>query len=760
MKTRRLGGALLTLALVLTLAPMMGGEAKAMPGDTPKMLNIGVPSSVNSLGFENIIYGSTVNYGNGQSAHYDKYTNTLTLTGVTLNGDMYGVTGDYAYALYCDGDLNILLSGSCTLSPDEDGAENFCGIYVDGNLTIKNVNNTNATLTAAPQKVSSPSSDIKKSAGIYCTGKLTIEQQGSGTLTVTATGNDATTSSCGVEVKSGKLIATAGKPTGSSGQSFGISTGNAAQNNIELKSTSAEVVARMPSLADDFTYSSHFGAIFSNGKVYVYKGKLTLQSAGVLGGTYQSIKAPNLSAQAGLLAWAGESYDGTGARLYGTSTQNSISSGSYGGFHYLHIDATKVEIVMPDFTYNDSAPTMYYANFYSAYGSSYSNSTALDEPTVTYTGTVAKDSSAYSSPTMPTDAGRYTVTVTYSDGTTGCKNFTISPRPFSGNLMVWVNPSQQGTYNGKEQDVVLSVTDGGVTLTKGVDYTVTNGTATDVEEKQLTVEGMGNYSGSKAGGKWSLKKKTPTADDFNVTATTTVTYDGTPKTVPLPTLKNGMTGCGTIELRYDNTTMAKDAGVYTVTFVVGSGQNFNAAGPFAYGTLMIEKADNSITAGTLSVCKGRNSINLSQAVSGNQGNVTYEITGSALDCSVNGSTFTSGIETGTVTVRATAAGDKNHKSGTAVITVTITEYGIRNMSVNGTTLTWSACLPVGGSGTVIAAWYDANDRLLGCTVKGVAFSGNADAQTISVGANAARYKLFLLDSGYKPLCGAWDSKNP
>ena len=96
----------------------------------------------------------------------------------------------------------------------------------------------------------------------------------------------------------------------------------------------------------------------------------------------------------------------------------------------------------------------------------------------------------------------------------------------------------------------------------------------------------------------------------------------------------------------------------------------------------------------------------------------------------------------------------------ADITVTITEYGIRNMSVNGTTLTWSACLPVGGSGTVIAAWYDANDRLLGCTVKGVVFSGNADAQTISVGANAARYKLFLLDSGYKPLCGAWDSKNP
>jgi len=348
--------------------------------------------------------------------------------------------------------------------------------------------------------------------------------------------------------------------------------------------------------------------------------------------------------------------------------------------------------------------------------------------------------------------------VDYGDGLTGSASFTINPCTLTG---CTVYLGTQNTYNGSAQNVVISsvlATSFGYLTT--ADYTVENGTATNVEEKTLTIVGRGNYTGRVNGGKWSLKQKTPTAGDFNVTATTTVTYDGTPKTVSPPTLENGMTGCGDFTIQYKGSYAPTGAGTYPVTFHVGAGQNFKAGGPFDYGTLTIEKAENSITAGTLSVCKGRNSINLSQAVSGNQGNVTYEITGSALGCSVNGSTFTSGTETGTVTVCATAAGNDNYECGYADITVTITEYGIRNMSVNGTTLTWSACLPGGGSGTVIAAWYDANDRLLGCTVKGVAFSGNADAQTISVGANAARYKLFLLDSGYKPLCGAWDSKNP
>ncbi|MBQ9458671.1 MAG: hypothetical protein IJU66_01920, partial [Oscillospiraceae bacterium] len=76
-------------------------------------------------------------------------------------------------------------------------------------------------------------------------------------------------------------------------------------------------------------------------------------------------------------------------------------------------------------------------------------------------------------------------------------------------------------------------------------------------------------------------------------------------------------------------------------------------------------------------------------------------------------------------------------------------------SVSGTTLTGSARLPGSGSGTVIAAWYDANDRLLGCTVKGVAFSGDAAGQTISVGRGAANYRLFLLDGSSRPLCPAW-----
>ena len=211
MKTRRLLCLLTALAMLLTLAPPLGGDAKAAKAATKVLIGqTGTP------GYKNLYTASgtkSASCGSG-TATYDGQSKTLTLTNCTVNGDMYGAyQGDIGFALYCDGDLTVLLEGNSTLSPDKVDPEYFtngtlCGVYVAGDLTIKNVSGKSATLTAEPQIAADSTNTFQKAAGIYCGGKLTVGQQSGGTLTVTATGaaaiaNNRKGMSCGVEAKGG-----------------------------------------------------------------------------------------------------------------------------------------------------------------------------------------------------------------------------------------------------------------------------------------------------------------------------------------------------------------------------------------------------------------------------------------------------------------------------------------------------------------------------------------------------------------------------
>lgn len=97
--------------------------------------------------------------------------------------------------------------------------------------------------------------------------------------------------------------------------------------------------------------------------------------------------------------------------------------------------------------------------------------------------------------TMPTDAGTYTVKVTYETATkilSGSADFTIEPKSISG---ATVTPSDTSLeYNGSAQTVTVTVKDGAYTLTKDTDYTVTSGNSgTDVNSYTVTVTGQGNY---------------------------------------------------------------------------------------------------------------------------------------------------------------------------------------------------------------------------------------------------------------------------
>ena len=109
-------------------------------------------------------------------------------------------------------------------------------------------------------------------------------------------------------------------------------------------------------------------------------------------------------------------------------------------------------------------------------------------------------------------------------------------------------------------------------------------------------------------------------------------------------------------------------------------------------TVTVGKAANPATVtGIASVTKGGNTVNLANNVTlnGATGAVSYEISGEANGCSLNGSVLTSGSNTGSVTVNVTVAGDANYNALAATpITVSISDKGTQTITAENVTATY------------------------------------------------------------------------
>lgn len=107
------------------------------------------------------------------------------------------------------------------------------------------------------------------------------------------------------------------------------------------------------------------------------------------------------------------------------------------------------------------------------------------------------DSSAYSSDTPPTNAGKYVVNVVCETAThiyTGHADFKIEPKSIS-NMLQEITGTY--VYDGTPKKPTAVVMDGTKTLVEGTDYTVSYGTNVHVfEAATVYVEGKGNYTGT------------------------------------------------------------------------------------------------------------------------------------------------------------------------------------------------------------------------------------------------------------------------
>ncbi|MBR4058755.1 MAG: hypothetical protein IKK03_02835 [Lachnospiraceae bacterium] len=297
----------------------------------------------------------------------------------------------------------------------------------------------------------------------------------------------------------------------------------------------------------------------------------------------------------------------------------------------------------------------------------------LVSQTMVYEGTLWNGSSYASSETKPTQAGTYTVTVTYeSEDTiyTGSTIFKVNPKKITGDITL----GDALTYTGAPlTQTIAQVQTGDYTYTEA-DYDISGNVQTNAGQYILTLTGKGNFTGTMSA-YYTIAKAIPQRSDFDIPELIAVDYTGEEITVGLPTsIRDGM---GEVYLTGGNGII--NAGSHKITFGVHRGQNYEAASGFEYGTLTVNKVAHPMKVTNAIVGIGYKNIDLSTRVTTEFGySVTFEFVTpeeERLGCQINGATFTSGKELGTVTVRATVSEGTNYLETSKTFTVTVVEEG-------------------------------------------------------------------------------------
>lgn len=197
----------------------------------------------------------------------------------------------------------------------------------------------------------------------------------------------------------------------------------------------------------------------------------------------------------------------------------------------------------------------------------------------------------------PTDAGDYTVNFEFG-GIDVSVPYSILPRSIekatvklSGNLI----------YSGKEQSAPFTLSDSG-TLKEGEDYTLSNHKQTNVGTYEVTITGIGNYTGTRtatfsiiqASNRWIT---TPSIEDW--------TYGETPN-APVYEAKYGTptiryTGNTNGGEAYDSDKIPTQAGQYKAVFTVND-KNYKSLSSTV--TFVIHKATLTVTADDKTIIYG------------------------------------------------------------------------------------------------------------------------------------------------------------
>ncbi len=261
------------------------------------------------------------------------------------------------------------------------------------------------------------------------------------------------------------------------------------------------------------------------------------------------------------------------------------------------------------------------------------------------------------------DAGNYTLTQPTTTTTTTGKTLTVSGVTAANKVY---DGTATATLTTSSASLVGVVTNDDVSLvTSGATGTFANATAGTA--KVVTVVGL-TLAGADAGN-YSLTQPSVTANITKATATVVLsglahTYSGAAKTATVTTTPAGLTNAITYA---GSTTPPTDAGTYAVAVTVND-QNYVGA---ASGSLVITPAAQSISFSIGSSVTIGTPVALSGSASSGLPVVFSVVSGSA---TLSGSSLTV-TASGSVTIRATQAGNANFLAATADQTIAVSKLG-------------------------------------------------------------------------------------
>ena len=286
-------------------------------------------------------------------------------------------------------------------------------------------------------------------------------------------------------------------------------------------------------------------------------------------------------------------------------------------------------------------------------------------------------------------AGTATVTATVTDGDnysyeTKTASYTLTVEALT--MSVSATP-YSGSYDGASHGISVSVTTpaDGATVKYGTaagSYTLDDSPSyTDVGTYTVYYQVTANgYTAATGSSTVTISKATPS---YTVPSGLTATYGQTLADVTLP---EGWSWT-------DSTQSVGNAGSnsFQAVFTPADTTNYHVVNDVDV-TVTVEKAANPATvAGTATVIKGGNTLDLSANVTmnGATGAVGYELSDNAPGCTLSGSILTTGENTGSVTVNVTVAADANYNALAATpITVTVTDKLTQTISADNVTLTY------------------------------------------------------------------------
>ena len=329
----------------------------------------------------------------------------------------------------------------------------------------------------------------------------------------------------------------------------------------------------------------------------------------------------------------------------------------------------------------------------------YTKPTGTTEVTITYTGTLRKDSSEYNSTQKPTEAGAYTVTVTCKTSTdvyTGTTTFTIAPKSIED--MTVALKENEFVYNGTEQSVTVE----SVGELTAADYTVTDdNAATNVGTYTVTVTGKGNYGGETKA-TWTIASKELIVQSATVNPKT---YNGT-KNADVSEVKfNGLVPGdalirGTdyeVKAEFDSADAA-DSCTATVTVTLKdtiAAKNYTLTNTDCKGSAAIKKASQTVTIPSgKSITKNGVGVDISTWASAagvpggsEPGKLTYSLTGGAYNgVTLDGTVLTVQKEATaeSIIIKVQAAATKNYEASEGK-TFTVTVTNKETVTISGLT---------------------------------------------------------------------------